>query len=52
MKQNNSKSIMAIDKNKNKYDKSNIELKQTNEILYYKSKIKKNYFILIMESLI
>tara|TARA_B100000780_G_C21127007_1_gene457889 strand:+ start:34292 stop:34972 length:681 start_codon:yes stop_codon:yes gene_type:complete len=44
MKQNNSKSIMAIYKNKNKYDKSNIELKQTNEILYYKSKIKKKLF--------
>ncbi len=41
LKSKNNQSIMAIYKNNNQYDKSNVELKNTKEILYYKSTVKK-----------
>lgn len=44
LKQKNNQSIMAIYKNKNKYDKSNIELKDSNKINYFKFKVKKKLF--------
>ena len=41
MKLTKNKSVMAIYKNKNKYDESNVELKRSKYILYFKHK-KKN----------
>jgi N-acetyl-alpha-D-muramate 1-phosphate uridylyltransferase len=41
MKVDNKKSIMAIYKNNNKYDKSNVEIDKSKYILYHKDKSKK-----------
>ncbi len=43
LKSNNKISIMAIYKNQNKYDKSNVEKQKSNFIIYDKSKKNKNY---------
>ncbi len=45
MKSINNQSVMAIYKNKNKYDKSNVELKNSKNILYFKSKKKNLIYI-------
>ena len=43
LKSTNKISVMAIYKNQNKYDKSNVERKKSNFIIYNKSKKNKNY---------
>ena len=45
MKSTKNKSVMAIYKNKNKYDESNVELKKLKYILYFKHKKKNLLYI-------